>query len=120
MEEKKEAPEERGEDAVQPPDAEQGGKEALEDKNPQAVVKKKTEIIREHSEPQGHEPYEPPSPAFDNTGTVMEVQVNTPRGKSNLDPVLEELLAVVENIEEDLAKDAGEEKKDEEVNTQQQ
>ena len=71
MEEEKEAPKENEDkDNVQPPNDEQGEKEALDDKNPQAVVKKKTEIVREHEEPQDHDPYEPPSPAFDCRGTV--------------------------------------------------
>ena len=59
----------------------------------------KTQIIREYTSPQDHEPYQPPSPSPDLTGAITDVQATPSKN------VREELKKVFKEIDEDLAED---------------
>ena len=60
----------------------------------------KTQIIREYTSPQDHEPFQPPSPSPDLTGAITEVQATPSKN------VIEELKKVFVEIDEDVANDA--------------
>ena len=59
----------------------------------------KTQIIREYTSPQDHEPFQPPSPSPDLTGAITDVQATPSKN------VMEELKKVFNEIDEDLAED---------------
>ena len=58
------------------------------------------EIVREFTEPQDHERFQPPSPEPDTSGSLVEIQASTPQtiAKFNL---LSELRGVVQLVQDE-------------------
>ena len=72
-------------------------------KDPRTVSpddKKQVEIVREFTEPQDHVRYQPPSPAPDTSGSLIEIQSSTPQTVHRLN-LLNELKGVVHAVRDE-------------------
>ena len=74
---------------------------------PRQPQQPQTVIEREHTSPQGHDLFQPPTPPADTTGKIVETLVQTPSNvKIAADRVISELKGVVKEVNDEAGSDA--------------